>query len=106
MPIRLVEIPELAHLLLECVRREHPVLGLDHLPGFERQPRESDRGGVPIAPGVLLPFCPDLIVAFADRGFALRDAGSQFAVAGDALLAYPGEPRNAPRVIPHPPHGP
>src|SRR5262249_48600140 len=95
MPVGLVEIPQLAHLLLERVSSKHPVLGLDHLPDFKRQPREGDRGGVPIAPGVLLPFCPHLVVALADRGLALRDTRSELAVVSKALLAQSGERRNA-----------
>ena len=38
MAIGPVEIPQLAHLLLEIVGGEHPVLVLDHLPHFEREP--------------------------------------------------------------------
>jgi hypothetical protein len=38
MAIGLVEIPQLAHLLLEVVGGQHPVLVLDHLPDLEREP--------------------------------------------------------------------
>ena len=60
MPVRLVEVPELAHLLLEVVGGEHPILVLDDLPDLQRQPREGQRRGIPVLARVLLPFRPDL----------------------------------------------
>ena len=85
--IRLVEVPELAHLLLEAVGGEHPILVLDHLPDFERQAREGDGRGVPVLVRLLLPLGPDLVMPFADRDLALSDARLELCVAGDALPA-------------------
>src|SRR5260370_34967610 len=49
--------------------------------------------------GLVLPFFPHLVVALADRGAALGDAGSELAVARDALLADAGERRNGERGV-------
>src|SRR4029077_7658502 len=65
----------------------------------ERQAGEGDWRGIPIAPRLLLPFCPDFVVALGDSGFALGVAGRELALARDALLAQPRELRNAERGI-------
>src|SRR5262249_36388951 len=48
---------------------------------------------------LLLPFCPDLVMALADRSFALGDAGPELAVARDALLADAVECRDCERGV-------
>src|SRR5207237_6725216 len=99
MTVGLVEVPQPAHLMLEVVGGEDPVLVLDHLPDFERKPREGDRRGIPILVRLLLPFRPHLVVAPADRRLALGNALLENRIAGDASPADAGELGDAERGV-------
>ena len=105
MAVGLVEIPQLAHLLLEVVGGQHPVLVLDHLPDLEREPREGDRRGVPVLARLLLPRSPrPRRGACRSRVLRVGDARRELGVAGDALLADAGELGDAERGVAERPH--
>src|SRR5436190_6324083 len=99
MPVRPVEVPELADLLLQRVRGEDPILMLDHFPHFEREPRERDRRGIPVRACLLLPSGPDLVVAPADRALSLLDALFELAIPIDPRPAEPSELGNPERGV-------
>src|SRR5436190_21900815 len=94
-----VKVPELAHLLLEVVGAQHPILILDHVPDLERETRKTDGRSIPVPARFLLPSRPDLVVALCDRYLALGDAARQPRICGDALPADAGKLGNAERGI-------
>ena len=99
MAIGLVEVPELAHLLLEIVGGEHPVLVLDHVPDFDREPRKVIGEASQFLRASSCHFAQTsswrLPIATLRSAMRLRELG----VAGDALLAEAGELRDAERGV-------
>ncbi len=104
MAVRLVEVPDLADLALEVVRGQHPVLVLDDVPDLMGETPERDRRGVPVLPRLLLPLRPDLVVAFADRGLAVRNLFLELGVVLDTILTRLDQRRDAQRRVTQRPH--
>src|SRR4029077_18544307 len=69
------------------------------VPDLHGEPRERERGGIPVLPRFLLPLRPDLIVALADRDLAVGDLLLEVGVAADPLLAGFDQRRNAERGV-------
>ena len=56
--VGLVEVPLLAHLVLQVVGRQHPVVILDHVVDLVAEARHGDRRRVPVLARLLLPLAP------------------------------------------------